>query len=850
MVLVAVLATASSSAKADDPDLAHLDAEFVGKKFTTRIPVGIDYVYRYESQYQYQQFNGQFMRREVETRFSPEGIQYVAVGMHFPVINGGLQLLNTEEEVIKPDAMIPPLACILLGNGSWSPFPCINKSLAMPPGAEVEIHKWHWTRDGIRLEVRGGYGSPTITFVFGKGFRGSMTRESVLSVISSALVLEDFERLQRASLEYRVLKDRLDVVRTAYSSAGDSERLRAAEELLQQLAAVTQKRLEVERLSPVHANPESAQFKKEAEALEPILSQLRLNREPRLKAPMPMPGSTTGSSDNLGQAGVGRRDDPTPPYVRLVTDVGEITIRLDLREAPAHSRYFLRLASSGYYDGTTFFRVNKGQRIIGGDPNVTPGAGSGLKDGESAIMGDEVNELHHQRGTVSLARGPDRNSTTSQFFICLDQASVLDGKYTVFGEVTDGWDAVTAIARGLEEAPDGSPNAVTIRRAFSVSRASSNVAAPPSSSLPKATPDSPEHRGLEPPPFLASGTWRGSVRQFLAKPYSVVITLRNGEVGTVVGTIDYPELKCGGSLRLIETASERVQLGEELLYGSNVCVGSGTIVLADFRGRAAEWSWYEKGFVRRATAHVMRAGADAEVQNTKIVTAQHDSVAPSQFSAVAVTEGEKQDAWIKPYDSLCSIEFAPVTSTSSGRYRTEVTGPGSASFEERITVTALRHEAFEYLTEIISSSIPALKGKKTSHKQRCDEKGILPPDGPAGQLASGYELLARLDAPTQWTGSGFSEGRPAQQSCYSAAKRETVVVSGGTFDTLRVSCTVSIEASADGKNGAMRGSMTLFVASGVGLVKREFLLTSPMKMGGSERDVEMRVTTELVSRKP
>ncbi len=123
----------------------------------------------------------------------------------------------------------------------------------MPPGTVVEVTRWKWMNNAIRLELSAGYGFqysyPSVTYMFNKGFQGSATRESVLSVISGALILEDFDRQQRTQAEYLELKNRLDSARSAYASAGDSERLKAGEELQRRLKEMASNRSTLERLT-------------------------------------------------------------------------------------------------------------------------------------------------------------------------------------------------------------------------------------------------------------------------------------------------------------------------------------------------------------------------------------------------------------------------------------------------------------------------------------------------------------------------------------------------------------------------------------------------------------------------
>ena len=142
----------------------------------------------------------------------------------------------------------------------------------------------------------------------------------------------------------------------------------------------------------------------------------------------------------------------------LETKFGEITLKFFPEVAPKHVNSFIELASSGFYDGTTFHRVVPGFVIQGGDPNSksedrskhgTGGPGYNLEA--------EFSNLPHKRGTLSMARAAHPDSAGSQFFICVADAAFLDGQYTVFGEVTDGMDVVDEIVAQPRDSRDN-PN--------------------------------------------------------------------------------------------------------------------------------------------------------------------------------------------------------------------------------------------------------------------------------------------------------------------------------------------------------------------------------------------------------
>lgn len=123
------------------------------------------------------------------------------------------------------------------------------------------------------------------------------------------------------------------------------------------------------------------------------------------------------------------------------TNYGVIRFKFFPREAPETCRNFIRLAQSRFYDGLVFHRVLDGFLIQTGDP-----LGTGL-GGPDYTIPAEFNDRSHAEGTVSMARGDDPDSAGSQFFICLTPQHLLDGKYTVFGQVFTGMEVVSAIGR-------------------------------------------------------------------------------------------------------------------------------------------------------------------------------------------------------------------------------------------------------------------------------------------------------------------------------------------------------------------------------------------------------------------
>ena len=129
--------------------------------------------------------------------------------------------------------------------------------------------------------------------------------------------------------------------------------------------------------------------------------------------------------------------------LNLTLDTGEVEIKLRPDLAPAHVERIATLANEGFYDGVIFHRVIDGFMAQGGDPT-----GTGMSGSDKPNLKAEFSREPHARGVCSMARTMDPNTANSQFFICLDDATFLDGQYTVWGEVTSGMDAVDALPKG------------------------------------------------------------------------------------------------------------------------------------------------------------------------------------------------------------------------------------------------------------------------------------------------------------------------------------------------------------------------------------------------------------------
>ncbi len=137
----------------------------------------------------------------------------------------------------------------------------------------------------------------------------------------------------------------------------------------------------------------------------------------------------------------------------IETSRGKMKLKLFPDKAPNHCHNFKKLANSGFYDETRFHRVIPGFMIQGGDilsrDEDRSNDGTG---GPGWTIDAEFNDTPHKRGILSMARASDPNSAGSQFFICVSDAPHLDGKYTAFGEVIDGFYVMDHIVNAMTDA--------------------------------------------------------------------------------------------------------------------------------------------------------------------------------------------------------------------------------------------------------------------------------------------------------------------------------------------------------------------------------------------------------------
>ena len=156
----------------------------------------------------------------------------------------------------------------------------------------------------------------------------------------------------------------------------------------------------------------------------------------------------------------------------ISTKFGDITLEFFDELAPKHVESFKLHAQNDYYNGTIFHRIIPGFMIQGGDPltrskdksrhgtggNAAKYFGVGKESEPNTWdLPAEFSNRTHSRGILSMARSQDPDSGGSQFFICVANASFLDGQYTVFGKVIEGLDVVDQIVNEPRDQRDN-PN--------------------------------------------------------------------------------------------------------------------------------------------------------------------------------------------------------------------------------------------------------------------------------------------------------------------------------------------------------------------------------------------------------
>ncbi len=150
------------------------------------------------------------------------------------------------------------------------------------------------------------------------------------------------------------------------------------------------------------------------------------------------------------------------PIIAIDTDFGTMTLELYRDVAPGHSDSMLARVQEGFYNGLNFHRIIDGFMIQGGDPTGTGTGNAGYN------LKAEFSDLPHVEGTLSMARASDPNSASCQFYVCLARAPHLDGQYTVFGQLLDGFDALRKIGKVETNQRDKPLQDVVMRKAYIV----------------------------------------------------------------------------------------------------------------------------------------------------------------------------------------------------------------------------------------------------------------------------------------------------------------------------------------------------------------------------------------------
>jgi len=158
--------------------------------------------------------------------------------------------------------------------------------------------------------------------------------------------------------------------------------------------------------------------------------------------------------------------DAAPEVAIISTTKGEFVMEFWPEVAPKTVANFKKLATEGFYDGTSFHRIIAGFMAQGGDPltkDLDQEARYGTGDPGYKIPA-EFNSRKHTRGVISMARSADPDSAGSQFFLMLGDATHLDGQYSAFGKVVKGLDVLDKIeAVPVTTSPNGEPSKPTER---------------------------------------------------------------------------------------------------------------------------------------------------------------------------------------------------------------------------------------------------------------------------------------------------------------------------------------------------------------------------------------------------
>jgi peptidyl-prolyl cis-trans isomerase B (cyclophilin B) len=255
--------------------------------------------------------------------------------------------------------------------------------------------------------------------------------EGVSTAAAAAPAAEQDAQAQQAAEEQAALEVKADAAREIAKAE------QAQRELAMQQAAEHEREQAALREAAEKAAAEAAANKLAAEKL----AADKLAAEAAAKAAAEVAAATAAKESSMTEG-------DTNVVAEVETTAGTLVLGFLPDVAPGHVKNFVDLARKGFYDGTRFHRVIPGFMIQGGDPLTKDLARSGdwgMGDPGYKIKA-EFSDRPHERGTLSMARGPDPDSAGSQFFICHGRAASLDRGYTVFGELLRGYDVLDKIA--------------------------------------------------------------------------------------------------------------------------------------------------------------------------------------------------------------------------------------------------------------------------------------------------------------------------------------------------------------------------------------------------------------------
>jgi cyclophilin family peptidyl-prolyl cis-trans isomerase len=169
----------------------------------------------------------------------------------------------------------------------------------------------------------------------------------------------------------------------------------------------------------------------------PVATPTAVSTAPKVSPlPEPTPSSTSAPKLEVNASGLSEAE------VKIETTQGTLKFRFYTLDAPKTVNRMVQLIQQGFYNGLVFHRVIADFVIQTGDPHGNGTGGSGTK------LAAEFNSRRHVEGTVAMARGADKDSADSQFYISLGTLPHLDQNYTVFGQVTEGMDIAKRIKVG------------------------------------------------------------------------------------------------------------------------------------------------------------------------------------------------------------------------------------------------------------------------------------------------------------------------------------------------------------------------------------------------------------------